>query len=482
MKKGLAVSIAVSFLAFQLFLGQMARSPLAVATAQAQGYYPPYSSYPPPYPPPVLLSPEQLDNLLAPVALYPDPLLAQVLIAATFVDQVDEAARWMRAYNDPYAIDYQPWDVSVKAVAHYPPVLYMMSDRLDWTTALGQAYVNQSTDVFASIQHLRALAYSAGNLLTSGEQQVIVAGNYIQIVPFRPQVIYVPTYDPYIIYFPRRSYFGGPYATSIISFGTGFAIGAWLNRDCDWAHHRVYYHGWRGGGWIGRSRPNIHITNVYVNNNYTNIHVNQNIVQRSVNTNSLNRYTSIHRDVNYDNLRRENRGQGGSPNAGNKVIRHNMDVTDRRIDVYRGRPPVQQPAPQGGAALTVPMPSSPSPRRDQKPPQTQPRPVPPREEKHSPAQPQPPPTRAEKPPQLQARPQPQPRPEHGRPLQTPPREAQRATPSVFAGDRGGFDPRAASQRGQASRARANAPAQRPQTKAPGAPSKHQREAAPGERR
>ncbi|MGA2436405.1 MAG: DUF3300 domain-containing protein, partial [Bryobacteraceae bacterium] len=101
-------------------------------------------------------SPDQLDNLAAPVALYPDPLLAQVLLAATFPDQIDEAARFVRANPDPYAIDSQYWDVSVKAVAHYPTVLYMMADKLDWTTALGQAYANQSADVMASVQRLRA--------------------------------------------------------------------------------------------------------------------------------------------------------------------------------------------------------------------------------------------------------------------------------------------------------------------------------------
>ncbi len=83
-------------------------------------------------------SPQQLDNLLAPIALYPDPLLAQVLPAATFPDQIDEAARYVRAFGQN-GIDLQSWDVSVKAVAHYPTVLYMMADKIDWTSALGQA-------------------------------------------------------------------------------------------------------------------------------------------------------------------------------------------------------------------------------------------------------------------------------------------------------------------------------------------------------
>jgi len=111
-------------------------------------------------------SPDQLDNLLAPIALYPDPLLAQVLPAATFVDQIDEASRYVRSYGQN-GIDDQDWDVSVKAVAHYPAVLDMMADKIDWTTALGQAYVNQSTDVMISVQRLRRLASDQGNLITN---------------------------------------------------------------------------------------------------------------------------------------------------------------------------------------------------------------------------------------------------------------------------------------------------------------------------
>src|SRR5580658_9987616 len=111
-------------------------------------------------------SPDQLDNLLAPIALYPDPLLAQVLLAATFPDQVAEAARFCRGGANPDDIDTQPWDVSVKAVAHYPTVIYM-ADNLDWTTALGQAYINQSADVMAAVQRLRQEARDAGNLATT---------------------------------------------------------------------------------------------------------------------------------------------------------------------------------------------------------------------------------------------------------------------------------------------------------------------------
>ena len=420
MKKRLAVWLVIFFTYSEPLLGLVASTgnPWAAAIAEAQEDSPGE-----------LFSPEQLENLLAPIALYPDPLLAQVLLSATFVDQVDEASRWMRAYNNPNAIDDQPWDVSVKAVAHYPSVLYMMSDQLDWTASLGQAYVYQSTDVMTSIQRLRALAYAAGNLVTNEEQQVNVDGDLFDIVPAQPQYIYVPTYDPNMIYFGPASYYGLSPA-SIIFFGPAFPIGAWLNHDCDWHTRRVYYHGWRGGGWIARSRPVIRITNVYVNNRYTNVQINRNIVRQHVNYINLNRYNSIHRDVNYNNLTRDKRDNAGNANAGNKIIRRNLDVTDPRLDAHRGRPPALQPT-----------------TREQRPPQTAPTrqaPLPTSEQR---SQPTPtPPSR----PVPSAQPAPQP----------PPRENQRPPNTVFGGETG-LDPRAASQRGQESRRRVNQPTARP---------------------
>src|SRR5580700_509379 len=146
-------------------------------------------------------SPEQLDNLLAPIALYPDPLLAQILLAATFPDQVDEAARFCRADANPDDLDTQPWDVSIKAVAHYSTVLFMMADGLDWTTALGQAYVNQTDDVMASVQRLRQEARSVGNLVTTPQQDVEVDDGNIEIWPAQPQFCYLPIYDPSLAFF-----------------------------------------------------------------------------------------------------------------------------------------------------------------------------------------------------------------------------------------------------------------------------------------
>jgi hypothetical protein len=288
---------------------------------QTSDYYEPYA-------------PEQLDNLLAPIALYPDPLLAQVLTAATFPDQIQDAAPWVRVHS-PYSIDYRPWDVSVKAVAHYPTVLSMLNDRLDWTTALGQAYVYQSTDIMKSVQRLRNMAYSQGNLVPTPQQQVIVDRGYIQIVPAQPRVIFVPAYDPGVIYV-RRVYRPGFGFDGFFNFGTGFVIGAWLNYDMDWGTHRVVYNSWdERGGWRERSRPYVHITNVYVNNRYENVNVNRNVVDRHVDYDNVRRYNSVHRDVTYENrerieatrVRNEPRrvGQQPRPQPANERVNHRDD-------------------------------------------------------------------------------------------------------------------------------------------------------------
>ncbi|MHB8424023.1 MAG: DUF3300 domain-containing protein [Gammaproteobacteria bacterium] len=266
-----------------------------------------------------------MDNLLAPIALYPDPLLAQVLPASTFVDQIQEAAQWVRTHGVS-GISYQPWDVSVKAVAHYPSVLYMMNNKINWTIALGQAYVNQSTDVMASIQRLRALARSAGNLVSSQQQQVIVEPGYIQIDPYQPQYIYVPVYDPYAVYYQGGYGYGQGFQDSLISFSTGFIIGAWLNYDCDWRDDRIYYTDWRGDGWIARSRPYVQITNVYVNNRYARIPINRAVLQRTVNVNNLNSYASVHRNVTFTRLVRTRFLVNRNRRVGNPLVNHNNNM------------------------------------------------------------------------------------------------------------------------------------------------------------
>ena len=292
MKKPLAVLLATAMLAAPV--GGV--SPFAALPAAAQEYGQAEDRY----------SRQQLENLLAPVALYPDPLLAQVLVAATFDEDIEEASRFVRRNRDPNAVDNQPWDVSVKAVAHYPSVIHMMADKIDWTVALGQAYVEQPQDVMDAVQLLRRQAHKAGNLVSNDYHRVVVEREYVEIVPYRPNVIFVPVYQPEVVFFSPAA---------VITFGVAFPIGVWLIHDFDWHGRRVYYHGWRGDRpWIVQSRPHVRITNVYVNNRYTNVTINRNVVRRNVNVTNLNRFNTVNREVNFTNVERRNqaRGAGGS--------------------------------------------------------------------------------------------------------------------------------------------------------------------------
>jgi len=316
------------------------------------------------------LSGEQMDNLLAPIALYPDPLLAQVFPASTFVDQIDLAARWLRSHNNNSAgVDNESWDVSVRSIAHYPQVVYMMSDKLDWTTALGQAYVNQSTDVLTSVQRLRARAKAAGYLVTTPQQVVIVEKEVIKVVPAQPQVIYVPTYNPQVVYVQSGPSTGTVVAATAIAFGVGLAIGAWLNNDCNWYSHTVYYHGWHGVGWISTSSRYVHVNSVYVNNRYSTVHVNTAVVHRNVNYNNVNHYSSVNRNVNYNNVNvnnvnvnNVNRNNVNTNNVNRNNINNynasrNINTSNQNLDQYRGRTPqtstanraAQQPAQRSSA-------------------------------------------------------------------------------------------------------------------------------------
>ena len=292
-----------------------------------------------------LFTPDELNDLLAPIALYPDPLIAQILPAATFIDQIDEAARYVRQYGKSARIDDQPWDVSVKAVAHYPDVLFMMDQKYDWSVSLGQAFVNQEQDVMDAIQRLREEAQAVGNLVTTPQQQVIDEGGTISIVPAAPDVIYVPQYDPLVVYVER------PYPSyGFVTFGIGFTIGVWLNRDCDWHRHRVYYHGWHGGGWIGRARPHVHDRDhVYINNRYRTTTINPRVLQHDT-----HRFREdIRRTV------QERRERGGQPRPRGQEVRPRSQGTGGKVTPPR--PALQTPAP----AVQPPRPATNAPRQPQ---------------------------------------------------------------------------------------------------------------------
>jgi hypothetical protein len=207
----------------------------------------------------------ELEKLTAPIALYPDPLVAIVLPAAAYPIEIVQAARFISDTNNIPKVKDQNWDENVKAVAEFPDVLKKMSDDLSWTVDLGQAFVDQPAEVMGSIQGLREKAHSFGALATTPqqivtvtnavveriyEQQVVyVTNTIVQIAPANPQVIYVPTYNPTVIFTPPPP--TGP--PPIVTFGLGIAVGAIIANNCDWYYGGVYRGGsgvviWGGGG------------------------------------------------------------------------------------------------------------------------------------------------------------------------------------------------------------------------------------------
>ena len=212
--------------------------------ATVEGQSPPPEAPPPPEQDArERLSPEELDRLLAPIALYPDALIALILPASTVPSDLVLAARYLGAKGDPAQIADQPWDDSVKSLARYPDVLNWMDQNLDWTTTVGDAFLDQPADVMNSVQRLRAEALAAGNLFDTPQQTIIKEETSIRIVPTEPEVIYVPEYDPEVVYVQPYSQDLGP----VLTFGAGFAVGSWLTYDLDWNRRGIYVGRWRPG-------------------------------------------------------------------------------------------------------------------------------------------------------------------------------------------------------------------------------------------
>src|ERR1700682_3694647 len=175
-------------------------------TARAESYGPQSQSGEQSSASPVKPSPEELQQLVAPIALYPDALFAQILAAATYPTQIVEADRWMQRHSNlkgqelAKEVDKQDWDPSVKALAQFPSVLENMDKNLSWTSSLGDAYMNQPQDVTDAVQTLRQEARNAGHLNSSEQEKVTTQGNTIVIEPANPEVVYVPAYDPWLVY------------------------------------------------------------------------------------------------------------------------------------------------------------------------------------------------------------------------------------------------------------------------------------------
>jgi hypothetical protein len=229
------------------------------------------------------LTQEQIDQLVAPIALYPDDLLTQMLMASTYPLEIVQADRWVKANKDlkgealDKALEKQTWDASVKALVAFPDTLSMMSEKLDITSKLGDAFIAQQKDVLDAVQRLRAKAQSAGNLQSNQQQTVTVqpaaAGTQTQTIiiqPAQPQTVYVPQYNPTVVYgaWPYPAYPPAPYyppgyvaGTAILSFGVGVAVGAvWANNS--WGHCN-----WNSGSVNINRNTNINVNNNNFNNN-----------------------------------------------------------------------------------------------------------------------------------------------------------------------------------------------------------------------
>lgn len=215
------------------------------------------------------LSGDDLEELLAPVALYSDPLLASVLGASVYTQEVQDAWKAVQGGATTATIDAASWEAPVKSVAKAPEVIKLLGENMEWTTALGEAYVVQSKDVMDAVQRLRARAQANGALQTTPQQVVSTQGDTIIIQPAQPNVIYVPTYSPAVVYAAPSA--GSVVAAGVIGFGVGLAIGAAV--DCDWHYGGVCW----GGGWGGGNDVNINV------NNNNNVNINNNNIQNNIN-------------------------------------------------------------------------------------------------------------------------------------------------------------------------------------------------------
>jgi hypothetical protein len=281
------------------------------------------------------LSEAQIEQLVAPIALYPDPLLTQILMASTYPLEVVEAARWSRDNPDTKgqwlenAMQGEPWDPSVKSLTAVPQTLKMMNDKLDWTQQLGDAFLAQQQDVLDAVQKLRAEAKGAGNLQSTPQQVVttasppadsIVAGTTQPIViqPVNPEIYYVPVYNPAVTYgtwdYPAYQPFywspPGFVASNVVSFAAGVAVGAAIWGNCDWWHHNVII--------------NVNNYNVF---NRTNINV----------TNNVWTHNPAHRgNVPYGNRALAERFGRGNEVTARDAFRDRLD--SGRNDLFRDRP------------------------------------------------------------------------------------------------------------------------------------------------
>jgi hypothetical protein len=266
-------------------------------------------------------TPMQLQSLVAPIALYPDPLVAQILTGATFPDQIAIASYWLQSNKSltgsalSQAVDGQSWDASVKALTQFPSVLDNMAKNLAWTSSLGEAYHDQQSAVMSAIQTLRAQAKTQGTLQSNSQIKVVQQSPQVIVIqPANPQIVYVPEYNPALVYgvpyvvpayTPPVYTAGDAVAAGIIGFGAGVAVGAMMHGgccswgysswNCGWHGTAVVYHGgayygnsaWHGGYYNGGYHPSYGYNNSYSHNNYYN-NYNRDSGNRNVSGNTVN--------------------------------------------------------------------------------------------------------------------------------------------------------------------------------------------------
>ncbi len=337
-------------LALVLVCGIVFATSPAYAAPDGSMYLPPQDAAPAPIPA------SQIDSLVAPIALYPDALVAQVLAASTYPNEVVEADQWLKDHSSlqgdalAQAVNQQPWDPSVQALTQFPSVLDQMANNLSWTSSLGDAFYNQQADVMAAVQRLRAQAKAAGNLNSSSQMTVTQPNpQTIVIAPANPQVVYVPTYSPTVVYgtpyYPPGYSTGAVVATGLISFGVGFAVGAAMSGGCCGWGWNNWNSNWHGGTVVYNRNTYVSRSNVYANGNrYRNGNYTRPTPYGSNNYNrSGNRNTNISGNtVNVNGGNRNNIGNGN--NNGNRTNNNiNNNNGNRQNNIGNGNNNANRP-------------------------------------------------------------------------------------------------------------------------------------------
>jgi Protein of unknown function (DUF3300) len=277
---------------------------------------------------------DQLDSLVAPIALYPDPLLSQVLVASTYPLEIIQLQQWIQKNSTlkgddlTNAVQKQDWDPSIQAMAVFPDLVKRLADDIKWTTDLGNAFLAQQSDVMDAVQRMRMKAQAAGNLKSNEqmnvETKVVETKTVVVIQPANPQVVYVPTYNPVVvygppvymypyppIYYPPPSYYA---AGAVFAFGVGVAVGS-------------YYRGGWGynSGWGHHNTVNININNNYISHyNRTNIN---NVNRTNINNVNRNNINNVNRNGN-NTWQHNPQHRGGTPYS-NKATANQYGGTTR---------------------------------------------------------------------------------------------------------------------------------------------------------